>query len=349
MLEMKNVSKVYGGGFMRGPGNTALNDMSFAIGAETASITAIAGESGSGKTTLARLLLGFIQPTTGQILYNGRDITNLTRLERKAYRREVQAILQDPFESFNPFYRIDHVLSLPISKFGLASSRDEARHLMETALTSVGLRPQDTLGRYPHQLSGGQRQRVMVARTVLLRPRIILADEPVSMVDASLRATILESLLKLHQEQQISILYITHDLNTAYQVAENIMVLYRGRVVETGDVDSVIKHPKHPYTQLLVNSIPSPDVTRRWRDEVLDAEPAEAQELVVGRPDVGCAFASRCPQVMPQCTQAVPPLYLAQPDQGAACYLYRERPQVSPAELSSMHPQQVSVSSARSH
>ena len=147
---------------------------------------------------------------------------------------------------YNPFYKVDHVLTTPVTKFHLARSKSEARKLIEHALEAIGLQPEETLGRYPHQLSGGQRQRVMVARASLLRPRIILADEPVSMVDASLRATILESLRKLSQKFGISLLYITHDLTTAYQISDNIIVLYQGSVVEVGDAELVIKNPQHP-------------------------------------------------------------------------------------------------------
>ena len=178
----------------------------------------------------------------------------------------MQVIFQDPYEVYNPFYKVDHVLETPIKKFKLAPTREKARALMEETLNAVGLRPEETLGRHPHQLSGGQRQRIMVARALLLQPRIIIADEPVSMVDASLRATILESLRQLHLRFGISILYITHDLTTAYQISENIIVMYRGEVAEAGDVDLVVKQPRHPYTQLLIQSIPQADPTHRWRE-----------------------------------------------------------------------------------
>ena len=160
--------------------------------------------------------------------YDGRRLPSaVSARERRQFRRDVQAIFQDPYEVYNPFYRVDHVLTTPVRKFRLAATRAEGAGLIEDALRAVGLRPEEILGRYPHQLSGGQRQRVMVARALLLRPRLIVADEPVSMVDASLRATILGSLRKLHEELGISILYITHDLATAYQVADTILVLYR--------------------------------------------------------------------------------------------------------------------------
>ena len=185
LLEARNVTKIFGGGrFSRTPGMVALDDFSYTVTDEPPTITAIVGESGSGKTTLARLLLGLAAPTSGEVLYRGQDLSKLSGDERKQFLRDVQVIFQDPYEVYNPFYKVDHVLSTPIEKFKLASSKQQARALMEETLNAVGLRPEETLGRHPHQLSGGQRQRVMVARALLLQPRLIIADEPVSMVDA---------------------------------------------------------------------------------------------------------------------------------------------------------------------
>src|SRR5918993_2829447 len=253
LLEARHVTKIFGGGrFAKAPGTVALDDFSFRVDTEPPSITAIVGESGSGKTTLARLLLGLVTPTTGAVLYNGKDLRNLAGAERRQFLRDVQVIFQDPYEVYNPFYYVDHVLETPVQKFKLASSKSEARAMIEETLRAVGLRPDETLGRYPHQLSGGQRQRIMVARALLIRPRIIIADEPVSMVDASLRATILGSLRELNRAFGISVLYITHDLTTAYQISQDILVLYRGTVAESGNVETVVQNPQHPYTQLLV-------------------------------------------------------------------------------------------------
>jgi ABC-type oligopeptide transport system ATPase subunit len=170
LLELRAVSKVYGGGFLKKRESVvALDAVSFTLGDDRPTITAIAGESGSGKTTLAHLLLGHIGPTSGQVLYRGQDVTAMSGRERLQFRREVQPIFQDPFAAFNPFYRVDHVLTTPIDRFGLANDGRPARHLIEEALELVGLRPAETLGRYPHQLSGGQRQRIMVARALLCR------------------------------------------------------------------------------------------------------------------------------------------------------------------------------------
>jgi peptide/nickel transport system ATP-binding protein len=240
----------------------------------------------------------------------------MTAEERRAFRRDVQVIFQDPYDAFNPFYKVDRVLAQPIVNFGLADSRANARALVEEALEAVGLRAADTLGRYPHQLSGGQRQRLMVARALLPRPRLIIADEPVSMVDASLRATILGSLRKLNQEFGISVLYITHDLTTAYQISQNIIVLYGGTVCEAGAVALVVQQPKHPYTQLLIGSIPSPNPRHRWAARVT-RDPAAATST-----NGSCRFAARCPSAMSKCWAAHPPLFQSDPHRVVACYLH---------------------------
>ncbi len=286
LIELRNVSKVFGGGGMFSKREvTALNDFSYAVQSEPATITAVVGESGSGKSTMANMLLGLDRPTSGQVLYKGKDIWKFNRAERRTFRREVQAIFQDPYGVYNAFYKVDHVLTTPVAKFKMASSNQETDRLIEEALLAVGLKPEDTLGRYPHQLSGGQRQRTMIARTLLLRPRIIVADEPVSMVDAALRVTILASLLRLKEEFGISLIYITHDLATAYQISDHIIVLNRGIVVEQGNPEQVVKNPQHPYTQLLISSIPQADPTKPWGedefDELVSAAGAE-QRLDIG-------------------------------------------------------------------
>jgi oligopeptide/dipeptide ABC transporter ATP-binding protein len=328
LLELHGVTKVFGGGLFSKNHTVALEDLSLTLVTDTPSITSIVGESGSGKTTLARLLLGMISPTEGHISYQGKDVAKMSRVERKAFRREVQPIFQDPFEVFNPFYKVDHVLKVPIAKFKLASSDQEERTMIGDALEMVGLRVDETLGRYPHQLSGGQRQRIMVARALLLKPKVILADEPVSMVDASLRATILESIHKLNRELGISIMYITHDLTTAYQISDNILVLYRGSVAEVGEVGEVIKDPKHPYTQLLVGSIPHPDPHRRWGDE--SGSVVQSGEKTAS----GCKFADRCEAVMDVCWTDVPKRHQIDKHRVAACHLYEKSPVMTGTDLS---------------
>ena len=289
---------------------------------------AVVGESGSGKTTLARLLLGLVEPSGGEVRYRGVDLRKLTRDARLAFRRDVQAVFQDPYGVYNPFYRVDHVLATPVRRFRLATSGAEAHELIGSALHAVGLRPEEILGRFPHQLSGGQRQRVMVARALLLKPKLIVADEPVSMVDASLRATILGSLRKLTDEYGISILYITHDLATAYQVSDSILVLYRAHLVEAGAVERVVAAPQHPYTQLLVSAIPRPQAARDWLSQ--DDEPRGGDGVAAGE---GCVFADRCPHAVSACLVAQPPLYRTEPRRAVACVRYEDAPALSAGNL----------------
>ncbi len=321
LLEARHVGKTFRGGLFDRRSTAALDQFSLAVDADRPSITAVVGESGSGKTTLARLLLGLVAPTRGHVRYRGQDLQTMGPADWRAFRRDVQVIFQDPYEVYNPFYRVDHVLTTPVAKFGLASSRAAARALIEEALRAVGLRPEETLGRFPHQLSGGQRQRVMVARALLLEPRLIVADEPVSMVDASLRATILGALRQMNRDLGISIVYITHDLATAYQISENIVVLYRGAVAEAGDVELVVKQPRHPYTQLLIASIPLASPERTWTTDGGATTPASP---IAGR--TGCPFVDRCPFAAARCREAAPPLFRTDPHRAVACYLYGDAP-----------------------
>ncbi len=332
LIELKNVSKVYSRGLLSRTTTTALHNLSLGLDQEQPTILTVAGESGSGKTTLAMLLLGFLAPTSGQILYKGKDISQLRGDERMTFRREVQAVFQDPFAVFNPFYTVDHLLSVPIKQFKLAKSKREARDKMEEALTAVGLHPEDILGRFPHQLSGGQRQRINVARALVLRPKLLVADEPVSMVDASLRATILQTLQTLQKDYGVSIVYITHDLTTAYHISKSIIILYRGSVMEAGDVDTIIKHPKHPYTRLLIDSIPWPDLSRRWGETEIKARESELSDH-----STGCKFLPRCPFAMDKC-KVEPSLLLVGAHQAASCYLYDGKPRVAPEQLSQLLP-----------
>lgn len=311
---------------------TALSDVSFKLNQDAPTILTVAGESGSGKTTLAMLLLGFLRPTSGRILYKGSDINKLRGEERLTFRREVQAVFQDPFAVFNPFYTVDHLLSVPIERFKLANNKREARERMDEALTAVGLRPEEILGRFPHQLSGGQRQRINVARALVLRPKLLVADEPVSMVDASLRASILETLQSLQRNYGVSIIYITHDLTTAYHIAKSIVVLYRGSVMEAGDIETVIKRPQHPYTRLLIDSIPWPDLSRRWGETEI-----RARETELGERSTGCKFYARCPFAMAKC-KTPPPLFRLNDHQAVSCYLQDQHPQIESARLHELLP-----------
>ena len=338
LLETRGASRVFGGGLFDRRRIVAVQGATLLLPDDPPVIVAIAGESGSGKTTLARLLLGMLAPTGGSVRFRGSELGQLDSLTRRTFRRQVQAVFQDPFEVFNPFYRVDHTLAVPVSKFYPDLSRVQRRQRIEESLHAVGLRPEETLGRYPHELSGGQRQRIMVTRALLADPRVIVADEPVSMVDASLRATILETLFRIHRERGISLVYITHDLTTAYQLSHTILVMYQGAVVEVGDVEHVIKAPRHPYTQLLVRSIPLPDPKRRWGEEekVTVSTPSASGETEASQAAGGCAFANRCPHVMPRCRQHRPPLVLTDPGRAAACYLYEEATVLSEEQVAGL-------------
>lgn len=321
LLESQNIKKIFrSGSLLKKNETTALEELCLQIPQSPPTITGIAGESGSGKTTLAKLLLGFIAPSEGKVIYKGKDLEKMTRNERMVFRREVQAVFQDPYEAYNPFHKIDHILTTPLAKYNLASSKTEIRQMIEKALEVIGLQPGETLGRYPHQLSGGQRQRIMVARAFLIKPRIILADEPVSMVDASIRATILKSLLTLKKEYGISLLYISHDLTTTYQISDNILVLYKGSLVEVGDAEMVIKKPQHPYTKLLISSIPYLDPKKKWMHDNNISEDQSCDNK--NKEKTACKFVDRCPQAMAICRQKIPALYHTSPSHAVRCFLY---------------------------
>jgi peptide/nickel transport system ATP-binding protein len=323
LLEIKNATKVYGGGFLGG-GKTvvALQNFNLTIPEKPAKIVTIAGESGSGKSTLAGLVLGFINITSGDVLFRGKSVKNMTRAELHEYRRQVQVVFQDPYAVYNPFYRVKHIFDMVIKNFNMAKGKKEARDVIEDALNVVGMRGEEVLEKYPHQLSGGQRQRMMVARAYLLKPQLIVADEPVSAVDASLRAMILDIMIRLRDERNISFLYITHDLSTAYQIGDEIFMLYQGGVTETGDTLRVIENPKHPYVQELIGSIPVPDPTEKWDTDIVLPD----DEVLRTQVDSGCRFYPRCPHHMDHCLDKYPPLYQVESDHQAACYLYDETP-----------------------
>jgi peptide/nickel transport system ATP-binding protein len=322
LLEIKNATKLYGGGFLSGSQQVvALQNFNLTLPAKPAKIVTIAGESGSGKSTLANLVLGVTPLSSGQILFKGRDLGKMTRGQRFEYRHHVQAVFQDPYAVYNPFYQVKHIYDMVISNFKLASSKAEANDLIEEALNVVGMQGEEVLHKYPHQLSGGQRQRMMVARAYLLKPELIVADEPVSMVDASLRAMILDIMLRLRDEQGISFLYITHDLSTAYQVGDDIYLLYQGSIAEQGETVRVIEDPKHPYVQQLISSIPAPDPDQKWDSEISLPDDEEARASVEG----GCRFYNRCPQHWDRCLTEQPHLYAVDgAEHQAACFLYAE-------------------------
>jgi peptide/nickel transport system ATP-binding protein len=296
---------------VRYPGFTAVEDVSFEV--PPGQFVAVVGPTGCGKSTLLNLVAGLQAASAGRVSTGGRPVAGVNR--DCAYMFQMDALL--PWRSALQNVRLGPQLR--------GMSRSEADKLAREWLARVGLSGLED--RYPHQLSGGQRQRVMVARALLLKPKLIIADEPVSMVDASLRATILATLRALNRDFGISLIYITHDLTTAYQVAENMIVLYRGSVAEVGDVKLVVKQPQHPYTQLLVGSIPLPDPAHAWRAE-------EVQAGIPGaRAARACRFAERCPHAMPMCVETPPPLFRTARHRAASCYLYRDAPVLDRREM----------------
>jgi peptide/nickel transport system ATP-binding protein len=331
LLSIRNATKNYqvGGGIGQKKREVvALQDFNLEIAHKPATITTIAGESGSGKTTLANVVLGFTGLSSGQIMYQGKDTAMMDREEVLEYRRNVQAVFQDPFGVYNPFYRIEHLFDLVIKNFRLTKNAKEARDRIEEALNVVGLLGEEILRKYPHQLSGGQRQRIMMARAYLIKPKLIVADEPVSMVDASLRAAILDVMLKMRDREHISFLYITHDLSTAYQVGDQIFILYQGSIAEKGQTTAVIDKPHHPYVKLLVDSVPQPDPDEKWGEDIELPD----EETMRNADAKGCRFYPRCSQRMDRCLTAQPPLYnVGDKGHEASCYLYDGKEANQPA------------------
>lgn len=315
IVEVVDLRKVFARGYFRKSHVVALDGFNVRIERDRPKIIAVAGESGSGKTTFANLLLDFLRPTSGTIRYDGIDLREFTREQRTEYRRSVQAVFQDPYDSFNPFYRIGHVFDLVRHRLYRSETGEQFRRRITDALSLVGLRAEDIFGKHPHQLSGGERQRVMIARAYTTKPKIVVADEPVSAVDATIRGMILSIMLEM-KGRGISFFYITHDLSTAYQVADEIYLLYRGRVVERGPVEEIIANPRHPYSQLLVGSVPVPDPREKWR-EAITLPDDEGVEL----PEACCQFHPRCPRVMSACRVRKPPS-VTMGGVEVSCFLY---------------------------
>ena len=330
-LDVQHVSvEFHIGGLLGGTLLTAVNDVSFSLERDKPEILTLAGESGSGKTTLSRLLLRDLEPTRGKVLFEGRDLSTIRkRSEFSEFMKKVQPVFQNPFETFNPLRRVEAYLFDTAMNFGIAPSRRDAAEVVDDALRNVGLSLDEVRLRYPHELSGGQIQRVSVARALISKPRLILADEPVSMVDASLRMEIVNLFQKLRDEQKVSVIYITHDLATAYYISDRIAIMLRGYVVESGPVEDVLERPAHPYTQLLKESVPEPAPKEResW-----------AKHITLGTTEVkeyernGCKFAGRCPHVMDICRRADPPdVRVGQ--QTVKCYLYTENGEKAATEV----------------
>jgi oligopeptide/dipeptide ABC transporter ATP-binding protein len=293
----------------------AVDEVTFELG--RGEVLALVGESGCGKSTLALTLMGLERPTGGQIVYEGQDVTHLSGTGLKELRRHIQMIFQDPYESLNPMMTIGEIVAEPLAVHRLALNADTRAQRVQQALEDAGLRPaQAFLGRYPHELSGGQRQRVVIASALVLEPIVLLADEPVSMLDVSIRAEILNVLVELRQKRGISILFITHDLSTAAYFADRIAVMYLGRVVEIGPTEQVLKSPRHPYTKALLSVVPVPNPRLRRERIILQGETPNPIDL-----PSGCRFHPRCPLAEARCREVDPAFVTIGPGHEAACLL----------------------------
>jgi ABC-type oligopeptide transport system ATPase subunit len=262
LLDVSHVSKIFTrGGLLSRARIVAVNDVSFQIGAERPEIFAIIGESGSGKTTLSRMILNIEMPTSGSLALNGVDLATVrSTADRLGFMRRVQPIFQNPFEAFNPLKQLDRYLFMTRRRFVAAGDRGPVDVAVDEALHKVGLSLQEVRQRYPHELSGGQLQRIAIARALLSNPKLIVADEPVSMVDASLRMSIVNLFKALRDDLGISIIYVTHDLATAYTISDRIIIMQKGSVVESGDARTVLNAPQHPYSQELRAAVLSPEM-----------------------------------------------------------------------------------------
>ncbi|MCC7264595.1 MAG: ABC transporter ATP-binding protein [Candidatus Latescibacteria bacterium] len=311
LLEARQLYKTY-----RGRDHTplrAVDGVNLAL--ELGQVLALVGESGCGKSTLALTLAGLEKPSEGQVLYEGEDIALFSRDRLQVLRRRIQVVLQDPYESLNPTMSVGQLVAEPLQIHGLAGDRDALAAQVGRALERVGLTPAaDFVPRRPHQLSGGQRQRVAIACALVLEPVLLVADEPVSMLDASIRAGILSLLADLRRERHIGVLFITHDLAAAACLADQVAVMYLGRIVEQGPTPQVLGAPRHPYTRALLAALP-PATPRQRRPRALLAGETPGP----GQIPPGCRFHPRCPLAAPACGQLDPPLVVVDAGHRAAC------------------------------
>ena len=294
----------------------AVDGISFEL--EKGEILALVGESGSGKTTTGLCALGLIEPTDGKILLDGSDVVEIAHSrQRQELRRKAQLIFQDPYESLNPRQTVFRAVSEALGVHRLATNDSQKLEMTTAALEEAGLKPASAfLDRYPQQLSGGQRQRVVIASALVLNPTFLVADEPVSMLDVSIRAEILNLLVKLRDEHSITMVYITHDLASAAYIADRVAVMYLGKIVEIGPAKVVLRDPRHPYTKALISVIPAPNPRRRRKRVVLQGETPDPIDL-----PTGCRFHPRCPEAFDLCSSVQPEFEDLSDNHQAACLL----------------------------
>jgi peptide/nickel transport system ATP-binding protein len=291
----------------------AVDDVSFTV--EPRETLGVVGESGCGKSTLARLILRLLEPDAGAVTFLGEDLASASPRRLKRLRRDMQLVFQDPHASLNPRMTIDDAVAFSLLVHG--TSRREARARAARLLERVGLDPRLYGPRYPHELSGGQRQRVNISRALVLDPKLLVLDEPVSALDKSVQAQVLNLLQDLKAELALTYVFISHDLNVIEYIADRVLVMYLGHVVETGSATALAEAPKHPYTRALFASAPSMDPSQRLLEPPISGDPPSPVN-----PPSGCRFRTRCAHVMPRCSEAVPPLVPLAADHHVACYLY---------------------------
>ena len=316
MLRVENLTKVFNTGFIKGFEIRAVDDVSFTI--NKGEIVSLIGESGSGKTTIGKLILHLLTPTSGRILFKNRDISKLKGADLKAYYQDVQGVFQDPFSSVNPLHRVDHVFDIIFENLLKDVDEKEKNVLVEDALRNVKLNPKNILGKYPHQLSGGQLQRVLLARALILRPQLLIADEIVSMLDASVRIGVLNLLGEFRDKYGMSVLFITHDLSLGYYISDKAIIMYRGRIVEMGDIKKVFHNPLHPYTQMLLQSVPDLNVKWEFKKRI---EPEKEEKGIYAIS--GCRYVFRCPRKVEICQKDRPELLEVEKNHWVACHMYK--------------------------